>query len=130
MSITRRRGLSQALTRTLAAAVMVILAIMPLMPLVDAARHTDDRCCANGVCCCRPRPLPASWAVRAACRCGGHDEHEAGLPTMPPFEVAVRFGLSVPSSVVLVVPVVVFSPRPGYLPPLDHPPGPLLAVAC
>jgi hypothetical protein len=130
MSTSRPRKLSLALTRPLAAAVVVILAIMPAMPLVDAVWHTDDRCCAGGVCCCRPKPVASNWAMRAACRCGGHDEHEASLPTLPPFEVSARFGLAVPPSERAVAFVAVFSLHAGHLPPLDHPPGLLSADDC
>ena len=130
MSMTPRRVFSLAVTRTLAAAVVAILAIMPTMPLLDAVWHTDTRCCANGVCCCRPKPAASTWAMRAACRCGGHDEHEASLPTLPPFEVAARFSLTVPSIERTAARAIAAALHPGHLPPLDHPPGSRSSLAC
>ncbi len=93
-----------------------------VLPVVDGLFHTDDRCCANGICCCRPKPSPTGWGVRAACACGAHDEHDAGLPTLRPFLTAASFSLPRPAGSRGTPAVRDAGPAVGHERPLDHPP--------
>lgn len=110
------------------AVVFVLSAFVPLA--VMAASHPDDRCCANGICCCRPKPVPAGGGVRAGCACAGHDEHEAGLPAYRPFVVSPRYRLPL-AATARVTP----APAPsrvlaGHLRLFDHPPDRRALAAC
>jgi hypothetical protein len=109
-------------TRAASAVLVLVWLWTAAVPIVDGMFHTDDRCCANGICCCRPKPSPTGWGVRAACACGGHDNHDAGLPMLRPCLVSARFRLTLPSGMLDAPGIGAAAPDKGYLRHLDHPP--------
>jgi hypothetical protein len=108
----------------------MVFVLTAFMPLAAAAWRHDDRCCSNGVCCCRPKSASADCCVRSACPCGGHDQHGASLPAEHPFEVAGRFSLAIPSNLRDVAAPAAAGLDDGFLPLLDHPPDRALTAAC
>jgi hypothetical protein len=123
MKLPDTRIVHLAARRVLGAVLLAVLLLAPVIPIVNSLWQTDTRCCANGVCCCRPSKPSTGWSLKASCRCGGHDEHEAGLPTVLPAESPACFVLTRPSSESPL------APRPdrmacdGFSPLPTHPPA-------
>lgn len=119
------------LVRLASVTVVAVFVLTAFMPLADDAWRHDERCCSNGVCCCRPKAASADCCVRSACPCGGHDEHGANLPVTRPFEVAAPFGLARARDLRGAAPLSCApGTEDGFLPLLDHPPDSPLAAAC
>ena len=77
----------------------------------------DDRCCHDGICCCRPKSQSPGPCLRSICRCGGHDgdvalsgDGRSFLPTAP-FQL-------------LLLPIVGWDLLPGNPAPAAGHPGP------
>lgn len=117
--------------RLLAAALATVLAWAIVGPVVVAFHpHEDTRCCANGICCCRPKDEPPGPCVRTVCRCGGHDADPAGAPTAPKFPPVPPFVLTVAPDLREVVAVAVSSLAAGFHPPTYHPPRTPRVISC
>jgi hypothetical protein len=112
-----------AACRAVGLAIVTVFLLAPVIPIVNSLWQTDTRCCANGICCCRPSKPSTGWSLKASCRCGGHDEHEAGLPTVLPAESPACFVLTRPSSESPLAPRPDRMARDGYSPPPTHPPA-------
>lgn len=127
----RPRRSSSRIVRLCSVTVVAAFVLTALLPLADAAWRHDDRCCSNGICCCKPKTASTDCCVRSACPCGGHDEHDANVPVTRPFELAAPFSLARTRD---LRGATLFSRAPGtedgFLPLLDHPPDSLLTAAC
>jgi hypothetical protein len=123
MKLPDTRIVHLAARRALGAVLLAVLLAAPVIPIVNSLWQTDTRCCANGICCCRPSKPSTGWSLKASCRCGGHDEHEAGLPTVLPAEIPACFVLTRPSRESPLAPRPDRMARDGYSPPPTHPPA-------
>lgn len=121
---TSRPSTSRArLRRTLCAAAAALLVWAIVAPVVEAFHdHADDRCCRNGVCCCRPQEDPPGPCIRTVCRCAGHDVDPAGAPLVRQIAPPAVFRLPAPPAARELVPPAASAPEAGFAPPPYHPP--------
>jgi hypothetical protein len=84
--------------------------------------HFDERCCRNGVCCCRPHADEGGACLRAICACGGHDAVETHALVEPAGVPPVTFHLQVVVIVSRRSPARSVTALDGHGAPIDHPP--------
>lgn len=117
------RPTTAAARRTIAAALTTLFVWLAAAPALEALHaHADDRCCRNGVCCCRPKVDPPGPCLRSVCRCAGHDADPAGAPPPPRFPPTASFELTVDRQVTPVAALAGPSAADGFGRPPFHPP--------
>lgn len=109
--------------RALAGALLTALLWTIVAPVAEAWHaHADDRCCRNGICCCKPKDLPPGPCIGTACRCAGHEADPAGAPVVRQLLPPTAFRLLVRLSAHRLPPPPSIGPEAGFLAPPFHPP--------
>jgi hypothetical protein len=111
--------------RALVVALLAVLAFGTVAPVIEAAHaHDDDRCCRNGICCCRPKDQAPGPCLRGVCRCAGHDGDPSGSPLVRQLLPPMVYRLpKATESRALVLPGTPALDN-GFVAPPFHPPRP------